>query len=86
MHSQPTIVGFEVKFESGLTLVGAAAALRESIGAPRPSVERAMNEQEVAEARAALGEEAWASAFAAGWALSLEAAIAEALGEESRDA
>jgi hypothetical protein len=32
-----------------------------------------------------LGEEAWASAFAAGRALSLEAAIAEALGNERRD-
>jgi hypothetical protein len=35
----------------------------------------------VAAARAALGEEAWAAAFAAGQALTLEEAIAEALGE-----
>jgi tetratricopeptide (TPR) repeat protein len=37
-------------------------------------------------AQDALGEEAWASAFAAGRAFSLEAAIAEALGDERRDA
>jgi hypothetical protein len=38
-------------------------------------------EREVAPARAALGEEAWAAAFAAGQAHSLEEAVAEALGE-----
>jgi len=37
-------------------------------------------------AQEALGEEAWAATWAAGRALSLEAAIAEALGEERRDA
>jgi predicted ATPase/transcriptional regulator with XRE-family HTH domain len=37
-------------------------------------------------AHAALGEDAWASACAAGRVLSFEEAIAEALGEESRDA
>jgi hypothetical protein len=40
----------------------------------------------LAPARAALGEGAWAAALASGQALSLEAAIAEALGEASRDA
>jgi hypothetical protein len=38
-------------------------------------------EQKVATARATLGEEPWAAAFAAGQALSREQAIAEALGE-----
>jgi hypothetical protein len=33
-------------------------------------------------ARAALGEKAWAAAFADGKALSLEEAVAEALGDE----
>jgi predicted ATPase/transcriptional regulator with XRE-family HTH domain len=37
-------------------------------------------------AQVVLGEEAWAAALVAGRALSLEQAIAEALGEESRDA
>jgi hypothetical protein len=36
-------------------------------------------ETAIAPARATLGEAAWAAAFAAGWALTLEEAIAEAL-------
>jgi ATP/maltotriose-dependent transcriptional regulator MalT len=67
--------------EQAARLLGTATAVREAIGVPRPSVERAMTEQEVAEARRALGEEAWAAAFAAGRAMTLEEAIAEALGE-----
>jgi hypothetical protein len=41
-------------------------------------------EQAVSASRARLGEEAWAAALAAGRALSLQAVIAEALGEEER--
>jgi predicted ATPase len=63
-------------------LLGAATALRETLGAPLPSHERADVEQEVAAARAAVGEEAWEASFMAGRALSLEEAIAEALGED----
>ena len=63
-------------------LIGAAAAVRETIGTPQPLEERADMTAAVAASRAALGEEAWAVAFAAGQALSLEEAIAEALGEE----
>jgi predicted ATPase/class 3 adenylate cyclase len=71
--------------ERAARLVGAAAAVRETIGAPQPSDERADTEAAVAAARAALGEEQWAAAFAAGQALSLEQAIAEALGETGRE-
>ena len=67
--------------ERAAQLLGAAAALRETIGAPQPPLEQAEVEQAVAEARAALGEAVWAAAFAAGRALSLEQAIAEALDE-----
>jgi predicted ATPase/class 3 adenylate cyclase len=67
--------------EQAARLLGTATAVREAIGVPRPSVERTWTEQEVATARQVLGEEAWAAAFAAGRALSLEEAIAEALGE-----
>jgi hypothetical protein len=42
-------------------------------------LEQADVEEAVAPARAILGEEAWAAAFAAGRALSLEVVIAEAL-------
>ena len=64
-------------------LLGAAAAARDALGAP--SLDRELQETEVAvaPARAALGEETWAAAFAAGRALSLEQAVHEALGDES---
>jgi tetratricopeptide (TPR) repeat protein len=62
-------------------MLGVAAKLREPIGFPQPPVDRADTEAAVAPARAALGEEAWAAAYAAGRALSLEEAIAEALGD-----
>jgi hypothetical protein len=65
--------------ERAARLLGAAAALRETIGAPLPLPERADVEQAVAGARAALGEAEWTAAFAAGRMLSLEQAIAEAL-------
>jgi TPP-dependent trihydroxycyclohexane-1,2-dione (THcHDO) dehydratase len=60
-------------------LLGAAMAQREALEAPQPANEQADVAQAVATARAALGEEAWAAAFAAGRALTLEEALAEAL-------
>jgi hypothetical protein len=54
------------------------------VGAPLRSWGRTNADGTAALARAALGEEAWAAAFAAGQALSLEEAIAEALGDEAR--
>jgi predicted ATPase/transcriptional regulator with XRE-family HTH domain len=63
-------------------LLGAAAALREQVGAPLRAGRRANMERETAVARAALGEAAWAAAFAAGRALTLEEAITEALGDD----
>jgi hypothetical protein len=62
-------------------LLGAATTVRETLGAPLPASERAEYEQAVAPTRAALGEAAWAAAFAEGQALTLEQAIAEALSE-----
>jgi non-specific serine/threonine protein kinase len=60
-------------------LLGAAATIREAIGTPQATPERLAIEQAVAGARAALGEEAWATALLAGMALSLDQAIAYAL-------
>jgi non-specific serine/threonine protein kinase len=65
--------------ERAARLLGAAAALRETLGVPQPRSQQAEVEQAVVAARAALGEEAWAAAFASGRTLSLEQAIAEAL-------
>jgi predicted ATPase/class 3 adenylate cyclase len=67
-------------------LLGAADAMREQRGIALSESETAIIEPCMAPARAALGEEAWAAAFAAGRALSLEQAIAEALDEGSHDA
>jgi non-specific serine/threonine protein kinase len=61
-------------------LLGAAATLRVAVGSPKPVNEAADTAWEVADARAAIGESAWEAAYNAGQALSLEKAVAEALG------
>jgi tetratricopeptide (TPR) repeat protein len=66
--------------ERAARLLGAAAALRERVGALRGPRQGDV-ERMAAPARAALGEDRWAAVYAEGWALSLEEAIAEALGE-----
>jgi predicted ATPase/transcriptional regulator with XRE-family HTH domain len=71
--------------EHAARLLGAAAAEREALGAPQPPQERADVDQAVAAARATLGEEAWAAAFAAGRAMTLEDAIVEALSGVERE-
>jgi predicted ATPase/DNA-binding XRE family transcriptional regulator len=76
----------EGRMERAARLLGAAGALRETIGTPLPVPERVVTEQTAAAARLTMGESAWAAAFAAGRALPLAQAIAEALGEEERAA
>jgi tetratricopeptide (TPR) repeat protein len=58
---------------------GAWEALREPHGYVWSAWEQTDNEAAIASARAALGEAVWAAAYAAGKALTLEEAIAEAL-------
>jgi excisionase family DNA binding protein len=65
--------------EPAARLFAAAAALREADGIRLSLVHRAGHEPAVAAARAALGDEAFAAAWAAGGALPVEAAVAEAL-------
>jgi tetratricopeptide (TPR) repeat protein len=62
-------------------LLSAAAALSEAMGAPLPPVDRPEFERSVAAARALLGEEAFAAAWAEGRAAPLEQAIRSALEE-----
>jgi hypothetical protein len=69
--------------ERGAHLLGAAAALRAGRGMPLPPNERAAQERTVAAARAALGEDAFAAAWAQCQRMSLEQAIAYALEEEA---
>ncbi|HEX6542867.1 MAG TPA: tetratricopeptide repeat protein [Ktedonobacterales bacterium] len=64
-------------------LLGAAAALRATVGELQAPHWRAEIEREIACAREALGESQWSAAFAAGRALSLEEAMAEALQDEA---
>jgi predicted ATPase/DNA-binding NarL/FixJ family response regulator len=65
--------------ERALRLAGAADALREATGARRPPVERVVLQEDVLQARRALGEAAAEAAWAAGRALPLDRAAAEAL-------
>ncbi len=65
--------------ERAARLLGAEATLHETIGIPILPAEQAGIEEAAAPARAALGEEAWVAAYAAGQAMTLEEAIAEAL-------
>ena len=62
-------------------LWGAAESLRQSIGCRPAPATRATYERAMTQARAQLGEEAFAVAWAEGRALTVEQAIAEALGE-----
>jgi hypothetical protein len=63
-------------------LLGAAEALRETLGFAVPPVDRCAHEQVVATARAGLGEERFATAWAEGRAMSLHEAMALALKSE----
>ena len=66
-------------------LLGAAAAARQARGIPRLPVEQAGYEALVRRVEAALGGPAFAAAWAAGAALTLEQAVAEALAEPALD-
>jgi hypothetical protein len=68
-----------------LRLAGAAAALRAAIGLTRSPADDARAERRLRAARAALGGAAAAAAWAAGRAMSLEAATACALEDGSAD-
>jgi non-specific serine/threonine protein kinase len=61
-------------------LLGAAATLRASIGAPVHPVDRADHERTVAPLQAAFGDEAFAAAFATGQAMALADVVDYALG------
>jgi hypothetical protein len=67
------------KPERAARLLGAAAALREVLGAPVPAREREDHDRAVAALRTALGETAFAEDWTAGEALPVEKAVAEAL-------
>jgi tetratricopeptide (TPR) repeat protein len=65
--------------ESSLRLAGAAAALRQNIGAPLTPAEQAKLEASLHPARQALTNTAGVTAWLEGWALPVEKAIEEVL-------
>jgi hypothetical protein len=67
------------RYQQAALLGGAAEAMREDLGMLLPGDQRAGHEEVVGTMRAALGEEAFAAAWAEGRALSLEDAVALAL-------
>jgi predicted ATPase/DNA-binding CsgD family transcriptional regulator len=67
--------------ERAARLFGAAAALREVIGAPRPPAFRSYHERSLAAVRDRLGEENFAAAWEEGWAMTTQQAIDYALKE-----
>jgi non-specific serine/threonine protein kinase len=76
------LAGREQQHGRAIRLLGAGEAFCETIGAHPPVALAAAYERTVAEGRAALGEAAFAAAWAEGRAMSLEQAIEYALGEE----
>jgi ATP/maltotriose-dependent transcriptional regulator MalT len=67
--------------ERAARLLGAMAAYRETIGYPVEALERPHYERQLAACRCALGEAAFAAAFAEGRAMPLERAVEHALEE-----
>jgi hypothetical protein len=73
----------QLEAERSLRLAGAAAALRQNIGAPLPPAEQAKLEAALQSPRRALTETAGATAWLEGWALPVEKAVEEALRPEA---
>ena len=71
------------QIEQAARLWGAAEALHETIGARLAPAARLIDERRMTAARTRLGEAAFAAAWQAGRAMSLQQAIAEALGEDA---
>jgi len=72
------VAGGDRQPERAARLLGAAARLREAIGAPVHPVDRKDHEQVVAQSQAALGAAAYAEAWANGAATNLDAVIEDA--------
>jgi len=68
-------------FERATRLLGAADALRSAIGAPIPARDVASNREQLALARAKVGDASFQDAWAAGRAMALEEAMHHAIGD-----
>ena len=67
------------KWEQAAVLWGAAEALREVIGSPRPADERDQYDRDVAEVHQELEEEAFSTAWAKGRSMTMKQAVTLAL-------
>jgi non-specific serine/threonine protein kinase len=81
LEGMARVAGIGSRAHRGARLWGAAHALREDIGAPLPSHERALHEPYVAAVRAELGEGVWEALWEEGRKMSLEVAVEYALSE-----
>jgi hypothetical protein len=75
----------QAQSERAARLIGTAEGLRSAMGAPLPPADRAEHDRSVAAARTALGEEAFAAAWAEGRMMPLKAAVSYALQESEGD-
>jgi hypothetical protein len=73
----------QLQAERSLRLAGAAAALRQNIGAPLPPAEQAKLEASLQPARQVLTHTVGVTAWLEGWALPVEKAIEEVLMPEA---
>jgi tetratricopeptide (TPR) repeat protein len=76
------LAGAQEQFQREALLLAAAEALRQAVGAPRLPDEQAEYEQGVDQVRPALGEDAFATAWAGGQAMTLDEAVALALSSD----
>jgi tetratricopeptide (TPR) repeat protein len=81
LEGMACIAAAEGEAERAARLFGAAKALREAVGYQHMPEEDAWREPYLATARSRLGEKAWEQALAEGRAMTLERAVAYALGE-----
>jgi non-specific serine/threonine protein kinase len=80
------VAGSEARFDRAARLMGAAARLRESIGAPVHPVDRADHERTVGLSQAALGLDAYTSAWRAGQSMNIDEVIDYAVTSPSPEA
>jgi predicted ATPase/transcriptional regulator with XRE-family HTH domain/Tfp pilus assembly protein PilF len=72
----------QANYAQAVTLLAAGGTLRSEAGAPLPAIEQSEIDQALAQARAALGNEAFEVAWAKGGAMTIDEVVALAVGQE----
>lgn len=81
LESLAGLAGAQADVTRATRLLGAAASLRQGIGAPLPASEQTRRDQLIADARSHLGETVYAIAYASGDAMTLDQAVVFALAQ-----